>query len=145
MKAPRSATIIGLVLVVAAFVALVAISLSSSLVYYLTPSELAAESRTGSVRLYGVVEPGSVQWDASSLTVTFSVTDGSSAMAVQSSSLPTGLFREGIGVVLAGEASSNGVFFADEILVKHSEVYAPLEPGQTVPPGLLETIREESR
>ena len=142
MTAPRSATIVGLLLVGAAFVALVAISLSSSLVYYLTPSELAAESRTGSVRLYGVVEPGSVQWDASSSTVTFSVTDGSSTMAVHSSSLPTGLFREGIGVVLAGEASGNGVFFADEILVKHSEVYAPLKPGETPPPGLLDSLRE---
>ena len=144
MKAPRSATVVGLILVVAAFVALVAISLSSSLVYYLTPSELAAESRSGSVRLYGVVEPGSVRWDASSSMVSFRVTDGSSTMAVQSSSMPTGLFREGIGVVLAGEASGNGVFLADEILVKHSEVYAPLEPGQTLPPGLLETIREET-
>lgn len=144
MRAPRSATVVGLVLVVAAFIALVTISLSSSLVYYLTPSELAAEARSGSVRLYGVVEPGSVRWDASSSLVSFSLTDGSSTMAVQSSSLPTGLFREGIGVVLAGKASGDGVFLADEILVKHSEVYAPLEPGQTLPPGLLETIRGET-
>ena len=145
MKAPRSATLVGLLLVVLAFVGLVAISLSSSLVYYVTPSELAAQSRSGSVRLYGVVEPGSVQWNASSSMVSFTVTDGTSTMAVHSSSLPTGLFREGIGVVLAGQASDDGVFVADEILVKHSEVYAPLEPGETMPPGLLETIREESR
>ena len=145
MKARGRATVVGLLLVVVAFAGLVAISLSSSLVYYLTPSELAAQSRTGTVRLYGVVEPGSVRWDASSATVSFSLTDGSSTMAVQSSSLPTGLFREGIGVVLAGQAPGNGVFLADEVLVKHSEVYAPLKPGQTLPPGLLETIREGSR
>lgn len=142
MKVPGSARLVGLLLIAGAFAALVVISLGSSLVYYVTPSELATSSRTGSVRLYGVVEPGSVRWDGSSSTVSFTVTDGSTTVAVQSRSLPTGLFREGIGVVLAGEASGNGVFFADEILVKHSEVYAPLEPGQTLPPGLLETIRE---
>lgn len=142
MKAPRGATVVGLLLVVAAFVAMIVISLSSSLVYYVTPSELAADARTGSVRLYGVVEPGSVRWDAASSTVSFTVTDGSSTMEVESRSLPTGLFREGIGVVLAGRASDSGVFLADEVLVKHSEVYAPLQPGQTLPPGLLDTLRE---
>ena len=141
MRASRTATLVGLLLVVAAFGALIAISVTSSLVYYVTPSELAAEARAGPVRLYGVVEPGSVAWDAASSTVSFRVTDGSVTMAVQSRSLPTGLFREGIGVVLAGRAPAAGMFVAEEILVKHSEVYAPLEPGQTVPPALLETIR----
>ena len=141
MTASRTATVVGLILVVAAFAGLLAVSLSSSLVYYVTPSELAADARTGPVRLYGVVEPGSVRWDAPSSTVSFRVTDGSSTMAVESQSLPTGLFREGIGVVLAGRASDSGVFLADEVLVKHSEIYAPLQPGQTLPPGLLDTIR----
>lgn len=142
MKASRTPTIIGLLLVVIAFAGLLAISLSGSLVYYVTPSELAADGRTGSVRLYGVVEAGSVRWDSASSTVSFRVTDGSSTMAVESRSLPTGLFREGIGVVLAGRISDSGLFLADEVLVKHSEVYAPLQPGQTLPPGLLDTIRE---
>ena len=141
MNASRTATFAGLILVIAAFGALIAISMGTSLVYYVTPSELAADTRAGPVRLYGVVEPGSVEWDAPSSTVSFRVTDGSATMAVQSQSLPTGLFREGIGVVLSGRASGAGLFLADEILVKHSEVYAPLEPGQTVPPALLETIR----
>ena len=142
MTPPRAATVVGLLLVGAAFAGLLAVSLSGSLVYYVTPSELAADARTGSVRLYGVVEPGSVRWDAASSTVSFTVTDGSSTMAVESQSLPTGLFREGIGVVLAGRASDSGLFLADEVLVKHSEVYAPLQPGQALPPGLLDTIRE---
>ena len=142
MKRPRAATVIGLALVVVAFGALVAISLTSALVYYVTPSELAADARAGAVRLYGVVEPGSVRWDAGSSTMSFRVSDGTTAMAVESRSLPTGLFRDGIGVVLAGRLTSPGAFFADEVLVKHSEVYEPLRPGETLPPGLLETIRE---
>lgn len=144
MRRPRGGTIVGLALVAGAFAALVAISLSSALVYYVTPTELAAEARSAGVRLYGVVEPGSVQWDTPSSTVSFRVTDGTTTIAVESRSIPTGLFRDGVGVVLAGRLIGSGVFTADEVLVKHSEVYEPLQPGQTPPPGLLETIREEA-
>lgn len=133
----------GLALVVGAFAALIGISLSSALVYYVTPTELTAEARSGGVRLYGVVEPGSVQWDAPSSTVSFRVTDGMTTIGIVSRSIPTGLFRDGIGVVLAGRLNGSGLFTADEVLVKHSEIYEPLQPGQTLPPGLLERIREE--
>ena len=143
MTRPRTGTLVGLGLVVGAFLALVGISLTSALVYYVTPTELSADPPTGNVRLYGIVEPGSISWDAQSSTLSFRITDGKTMMAVVSRSLPTGLFRDGIGVVLAGHAT--GVeFAADEVLVKHSEVYEPLRPGQTPPPGLLETIRQEA-
>lgn len=141
MRRPRAATLVGLGLVSGAFVALVAISLTSALTYYVTPTELASGARGGAVRLYGVVEPGSVQWKAETATLSFRLTDGTTTMSVTSRSLPTGLFRDGIGVVLAGRPSGPGAFTAEEILVKHSEVYAPLRPGETMPPGLLETIR----
>lgn len=144
MRRPRLATLIGLALVVGAFAALVTISLTSALVYYVTPSELASSPPAGAVRLYGIVEPGSVRWDAASSTLSFRITDGTTTLAVASRSLPTGLFRDGIGVVLAGRANGSGAFAADEILVKHSEVYEPLKPGNTPPPGLLDAIREES-
>lgn len=144
MKRPRLATLVGLALVVGAFLALVVISLTSALVYYVTPTELAADPPAGNVRLYGVVEPGSVRWDAASSTLSFRVTDGSTAVAVASRSLPTGLFRDGIGVVLAGRLTNLGAFAADEVLVKHSEVYEPLRAGETPPPGLLDALREKS-
>lgn len=143
MRRPRIATLVGLILVVGAFLSLVGISLTSAIVYYVTPSELAASPPSGSVRLYGIVEPGSVCWDPAMSTLSFTVTDGASNVAVTSRSLPTGLFRDGIGVVLAGRLTGPGKFGADEILVKHSEVYEPLKPGETPPPGLLDTIREE--
>jgi cytochrome c-type biogenesis protein CcmE len=144
MKRPRVATLVGLVLVVGAFLALVTVGLTSALVYYVTPSELASKPAAGAVRLYGVVEPGSVQWNAGASTLTFRITDGKASIAVASRSLPTGLFRDGIGVVLAGRLTGPGAFAADEILVKHSEVYEPLQPGQTLPPGLLDMIRGDA-
>lgn len=144
MRRPRIATIVGLVLVVGALMALVGISLTNAIVYYVTPTELAASPSSGAIRLYGIVAPGSVRWDAAASTLSFRVTDGTTNVDVRSRSLPTGLFGDGIGVVLAGQSTGLGIFQAEEILVKHSEVYEPLEPGETAPPGLLETIREES-
>lgn len=144
MMRPRIATVVGLVLVAGAFVALVGISLTNAVVYYVTPTELTASPPTGSVRLYGVVASGSVRWDAGASTLSFRVTDGATGVDVTSRSLPTGLFRDGIGVVLAGRLTAPGRFAADEVLVKHSEVYEPVEPGATLPPGLLETIGEQT-
>lgn len=144
MKRPRAATLVGLVLVAGAFVALVAVSATSALVYYVTPGELASKPTDGTVRLYGIVEPGSVRWDAGASTLTFRITDGSASVAVASRSLPTGLFRDGVGVVLAGRLIGPGTFAADEILVKHAAVYEPLKPGQTMPPGLLDVIRGDA-
>jgi len=131
-------------LVVGAFVSLVGISMTSALVYYVTPTELAVSPSTGTVRLYGIVVPGSVRWDGTTSTLSFRLTDGTTTIAVASQSLPTGLFRDGIGVVIAGRTTSSDAFAADEVLVKHSEVYAPLKSGETPPPGLLDTLRQES-
>ena len=144
MRRPRVATLAGLVLVIGAFVALVWMSLANAVVYYVTPTELAASASTDPVRLYGLVEPGSVRWEGGSSSLSFRVTDGTTTMTVESRALPTGLFQDGIGVVLAGRPMAEGVFVADEILVKHSEVYEPLQPGQTPPADLLESLRDDS-
>lgn len=142
MRRPRVVTLVGLALVLGAFVALAWISLTSALVYYVTPTELMAHPTNGTIRLYGIVEPGSVRWDPARSILSFRITDGTTAVAVSSTSLPTALFRDGIGVVLSGRTSGPSTFAADEVLVKHSSVYEPLRPGETPPPGLLETLRE---
>ena len=144
IRRPRIATLVALALVAGAFVSLVVISLTSALVYYVTPTELASNPAIGAVRLYGVVQAGTVRWDDDSSTLSFEVTDGTTSTAVVSRSLPTGLFRDGVGVVLSGRTTSWGSFAADEVLVKHSEVYQPLRPGETPPPGLLDVLKQES-
>lgn len=142
MRRPRPVTLVGLALVLGSFVALAWISLTSALVYYVTPSELASHPTSSTVRLYGIVEPGSVRWDQAASVLSFRLTDGTTTIAVRSSSLPTALFRDGIGVVISGRTSGPASFSADEVLVKHSSVYEPLRPGETPPPGLLDTLRE---
>lgn len=140
-RRPRVATLVALALVVAAFATLVAISLTSALVYYVTPTELASARPSSTVRLYGVVVSGSVAWDAAARTLMFQVSDGTTTVDVTSRSLPTALFRDGVGVILVGQATGAHHFVADELLVKHSEVYEPLRPGETIPPNILEQIR----
>ena len=140
----RPATVLGLGMVLAALVAVVALGAPGAIVYYVTPTELAADPTDRPIRLYGVVEPGSVRWEERTGELRFTVTDGATAVAVRTSAIPTALFRDGVAVVLAGRRESATSFLADELLVKHSEVYAPLAPGQTIPPGLLESVVEAS-
>lgn len=141
----RPATIAGLVLVALAFVALAGAALTSALVYYVTPTELGEQPTSSAVRLYGIVVPGSVVAGAAGEHLRFAVTDGTTTVAVTTRAVPTALFREGVPVVLPGRAAGVGRFNADELLVKHSEVYDPLLPGQTIPPGLLDELRTTSQ
>ncbi|MHB8960885.1 MAG: cytochrome c maturation protein CcmE [Candidatus Limnocylindrales bacterium] len=136
----RRVTVLGLLLVALAFVVLVGVGLSSAVVYYRTPTELLASPTFTATRLYGLVVPGSVRVDEAARRLTFRVTDGSASVAVESTALPTALFRDGVGVVLEGRLASGGVFVADAVLVKHSEVYQALRPGQTVPPGVVDSL-----
>ena len=140
MRAPP-ATLLGLGLVIAALVAVGGLAVTNAVVYYVTPTELAARPVDGPVRLYGIVVPGSVGYDGPSGVLSFRLSDGATTMAVTSGSLPTALFRDGIGVVLVGRSTGPGTFSADEILIKHSEVYEPLKPGETIPPNIIEQIR----
>jgi cytochrome c-type biogenesis protein CcmE len=98
--------------------------LSNALVYYLTPTELAArgdEAVGDAVRLGGLVLPGSVS--GSAMDLTFVLTDGETEITVHSTVAPTSSFREGAGAVVEGSLRPEGVFEADEVLVKHDETY----------------------
>jgi cytochrome c-type biogenesis protein CcmE len=138
---PRPATLLGLGLVAAALVALGGLAVTNAVVYYVTPTELAARPVDGPVRLYGIVVPGTTSYDRGSGVLSFALSDGQTSVAVTSRFLPTALFRDGIGVILVGRSAGSGGFSADEILIKHSEVYEPLKPGETIPPGILQQIR----
>jgi cytochrome c-type biogenesis protein CcmE len=141
MTRPRPATFLGLGLVLAALVALGGLAVTNAVVYYVTPTELAAAPIDGPVRLYGIVVPGSASYEQSSGLLSFRISDGQTVESVTSHFLPTALFRDGIGVVLVGRPSGRDAFVADEILIKHSEVYEPLRAGETIPPDILQQIR----
>lgn len=123
----RLALIVGIVAVAGVGVALVLNAFRSNLVFFYSPSQVAAkEAPVGrTFRLGGLVETGSVQRDG--VTVRFVVTDTAQAIPVRyQGSLPD-LFKEGKGVVAQGQVDAGGVFVAREVLAKHDENYMPPE------------------
>ena len=101
--------------------------LSSSLVYYRTPTEVLATPDVGQrVRLGGLVLPGYVQ--AAGSSIRFVVTDETTRMTVVDTGSVPALFRAGQGVVVEGYFGRDGAFHADTVLVKHGDRYGPYQP-----------------
>lgn len=109
--------------------ALVLTAFSDNLVFFVSPSDLAAAAPNGrTVRLGGLVEQGSVQRVTQGKpTATFKVTDGAASVVVTYTGLLPDLFREGQGVVTLGVLQADGSFRASEVLAKHDETYMPKE------------------
>ncbi len=123
----------GVAVIVAVFAWLLFGGLEKNVVFFLTPQELLAKGTEGvgvPVRLGGRVKPGSVKWDAQSLDLRFTVTDGAREMPVHSTGAPPQMFRDGMGVVVEGRVGAGGVFDATGLMVKHSNEYRPPKPGE---------------
>jgi cytochrome c-type biogenesis protein CcmE len=107
--------------------------IGDNLVYYWSPSELkasGAEAQGASIRLGGVVEPGSVVRSPDGLKLEFAVTDGENSVPISTTSVPPAMFREGIGVVVEGTVDKNGTFETRRLLVKHDNQYQAPEEGE---------------
>ncbi|MGZ3333239.1 MAG: cytochrome c maturation protein CcmE [Gemmatimonadaceae bacterium] len=123
----------GAVVIVAVFGWLLFGGLEKNVVFFLTPKELLAKGTDGvgvPVRLGGQVKPGSVKWDAQTLNLRFTVTDGAREMQVHSTGAPPQMFRDGMGVVVEGRVGAGGVFEATGLMVKHSNEYRAPKPGE---------------
>lgn len=132
---PRKRLIIGgAVVILAVFGYLIYGGLDQNVVFFLTPKELLAKGTRGvdvPVRLGGQVKPGTVKWNDTTMDLRFTVTDGSSEVAVHSSGAPPQMFRDGMGVVVEGRYGSNGVFNSTNLMVKHSNEYRPPKAGES--------------
>jgi cytochrome c-type biogenesis protein CcmE len=123
----------GAVVLVAVFAWLLFGGLEKNVVFFLTPKELLAKGRDGvgvPVRLGGQVKPGSMTWDAKTLDLRFTVTDGIKEIPVHSTGAPPQMFRDGMGVVVEGRVGQAGVFQATNLMVKHSNAYRAPKPGE---------------
>lgn len=103
--------------------------LEESLVYYWTPTELiaAAQAREATVRLGGMVKPGSLEWDRDAQRAEFTITDGKEEIFVSCEGNPPQMFQEGIGAVVEGMLGEDDVFRTDRVMVKHSNEYSAPE------------------
>ena len=121
--------------------------IGENLVYYWSPSELqeAGDEAIGaSIRLGGLVAPGSVERAADGLTLSFEVSDGKAQVPVYASSVPPAMFREGIGVVVEGTMRDDGIFETRRLMVKHDNEYkAPEDVQNPDMEKMMETMQFE--
>lgn len=135
----RRLTLIGFGLaVLASAAALVLFSLNDSIVFFISPSDIANNKAApgARVRLGGLVKLGSVE-RGDNLQVRFEVTDGNKAIPVGYRGVVPDLFREGQGVIAEGYVEPDGTFRADTVLAKHDENYMPRE--------IVDTLKKQGR
>jgi cytochrome c-type biogenesis protein CcmE len=126
-KQKRLAVIAGLGVVLAIATALVLTALREQIVFFYSPSDVAAQQvEPGKpIRLGGLVKDGS--WTRSGQENAFTITDGGSEIAAHYTGILPDLFREGQGVVAEGSMGDGGDFIATNVLAKHDENYIPRE------------------
>ena len=125
----RRLTLIGLAgLVLAVAAGLILYALSDRIVFFNSPSDVAAGKLPPGtrIRLGGLVETGSLVKDTDG-KVAFAVTDGNASIPVGYQGILPDLFREGQGVVTEGVLTGDGRLTADTVLAKHDERYMPKE------------------
>lgn len=127
--------LIGVVLVLLAGAAgLVLNTFSDNIVFFQTPSEVAAgkvpQGRT--FRLGGMVVAGSLVREADGLSSRFVITDTAKNVPVRFTGALPDLFKEGKGAVAQGKLGPDGVFVATEVLAKHDENYMPPEAKDAI-------------
>jgi len=135
MSSRKVSVAIGGAVVLLVFAYLIWGGIGNNLVYFLTPSELWArgpQAYGSSIRLGGVVQAGSIRWDAAKHELRFRLVDPSGTthpVEVESAGLPPQMFSEGIGAVVEGTWSADSVFHSHNLMVKHSNEYRAPPPG----------------
>ena len=105
---------------------------SDNLVFFYTPTQLAAKlaepdfDRARSMRIGGIVKQASVK-NLKEGGIRFTITDLNNERDVLYKGMVPSLFREGQGVVAQGALDDKGVVLAENILAKHDENYMPRE------------------
>ena len=128
----RRLALVGVILLaVAAIAALVFNAFQSNMVFFYSPTQVAAnEAPKGrSFRIGGLVEPGSLRREG--VQVHFAVTDNAKTIPVRYEGVLPDLFKEGKGVVAQGKLEGS-LFVAREVLAKHDENYMPPEAAQAL-------------
>ena len=124
-------------------------NLGENLVYYWSPKEMLEQGEKAygpTIRLGGVVKPGSIKWNEAHTTLEFHVTTDhkpeSVSVLVRSTEVPPQMFRERIGVVVEGTYDRSQVFSSNRLMVNHSNEYRAPRNSDDVK-KLYETLEPE--
>lgn len=131
----RLLAITSILLLLGAAIGVMLNSLSDNVDVFYTPSEIVeGKDQTGvkpsvgqRLRIGGMVVPGSVSRDSTTLKVSFDLVDVGPAVTVQYQGILPDLFREGQGIVATGILKESTLIAAHEVLAKHDEEYMPPE------------------
>jgi cytochrome c-type biogenesis protein CcmE len=140
MKWNRKIGIILSILVIAASLGfLIFGNFGKNLVYFFTPSEVAAFTEDHyhkKVRVAGLVVKKSVKIDPQTKNIFFELTDGVAVIPVLFEGIPPDLFKEGQGAVVEGFWDGDKKLHSQMIMAKHSEDYMPpeMKKGGTILP-----------
>ncbi|KZN32936.1 cytochrome C biogenesis protein CcdA [Pseudoalteromonas luteoviolacea CPMOR-2] len=136
----RMLTVFAVILGIGSAVGLTLYALQENINLFYTPSELVngkgPEQEKPSIgqklRIGGMVVPGSVVRDESSLDVEFKLIDTGPLVTIRYKGILPDLFREGQGIVAQGTLIESDVIEAFEVLAKHDEEYMPSEVAEAV-------------
>lgn len=133
----RLALLLGIGVLVAVAAALVLNAFRSNLVFFVTPTQVAAGEVQGrdALRVGGLVRVGSVQREPGSLRVKFVLTDNAHDVPVVYDGVLPDLFSAGKGAIAQGRLDASGRLMATEVLAKHDENYMPPEVHDALKQG----------
>jgi cytochrome c-type biogenesis protein CcmE len=126
-----------------AFIVIAAGGINKNLVYYWTPTDLYAngdKAYGATIRLGGMVSPGSIHNRAGVSGVDFDVHDAGRVVHVKSNGVPPQMFRENIGVVVEGTMTRNGYFQCNRLMVSHNNEYRAPKAGHPMNKEELEKL-----
>ena len=130
-----------------AFIVIAAGGINKNLVYYWTPTDLHAagdKAYGASIRLGGMVAPGSVKGRTGTSGVEFDVKDATGIVHVKSAGVPPQMFRENIGVVVEGTMTRSGYFQCNRLMVSHNNEYKAPKAGHPVDKQELERMMKST-
>ncbi|AOT07522.1 cytochrome c maturation protein CcmE [Pseudoalteromonas luteoviolacea] len=136
----RLFTVLAVIFGIGSAVGLTLYALQENINLFYTPSELVngkgpeLEKPTigQKLRIGGMVVPGSVVRDETSLDVEFQLIDTGPLVTIRYQGILPDLFREGQGIVAQGTLIEPNVIEAFEVLAKHDEEYMPSEVAEAV-------------
>lgn len=142
-KRGKTRWLVGGGVIAAAVVAMAFLNLSEYTTYFLTPGEAyarAGELGDQTVKVGGMVKPGSVKWHAETLSLDFVMNDlDGHDIEVSHKGTPPDMFKEGSGVVVEGRLANGGKQMQSRaLMVKHSEEYKKPGDPHAIDKKLLE-------
>ena len=138
VRRQRLLIVVFIVVGASAAAAMIFSALSDNMNFFYAPAQIkAGEAPRGkTIRVGGLVVPGSLKRAESGLDLEFSVTDNKVDLPVDFRGILPDLFAEGKGVVAVGELLPGGRFKAAQVLAKHDENYMPPEVHEALKKGV---------